>query len=410
MKINGRRRLVGLMTVLALFIGLWRAFPPLLVGRVSAITQSDIDAMENELASISSQIKELEEQIQGIRSDKAKALKQKSLLDEQVTLITQQIADTDAVIANYDSLISAKEEEIVQIEAEEAAQYELFCSQVRSMEEQGSVSYLSILFDSADFADLLDRAMMIGEIMDYNNEIINMLLDTRASLQTAQAELEKGRAEQEQLRKEQIVAKANLEAQQAAAAALAQSIMDKEDNFEDALKELEQEDKRIEEEMRDAERQLAAQNAGVVSESGWYWPVPGFYVLTSGFGWRVHPVYGTRRYHKGTDVGGAGINGTPIGAAKSGVVTTSKYSSSYGHYVVVSHSDGYQTLYAHMSSRSVSVGDVVTQGQTLGCVGTTGVSTGPHLHYEVWYDGNRTDAEQYYPNLDTVFIRRYNGE
>ena len=92
--------------------------------------------------------------------------------------------------------------------------------------------------------------------------------------------------------------------------------------------------------MKSAEKMLAAQAAGVVSEKGFVWPVPGFYRLTSGFGWRIHPIYGTRRHHNGTDVSSYGIHGTPILAAKTGVVTTSAYSSSYGNYVVVSHSDG----------------------------------------------------------------------
>ena len=403
-----RKRIVSAATALALTAGLvlcpfgWRE-PAL------AVTQADIDAMKDDLDVIADQIDQLEDQLAQVQTDKAKALEQKRLLDEQVALITRQIADTDAVLAEYDGLIAAKEAEIADIEAKERAQYELFCAQVRSMEERGTVSYLSILFDSSEFTELLDRAMMIGEIMDYNNEIIDLLLDTRAQLQTAKEELEGERADQQAIRDQQAANQAELEVQQAEAAALAQKLIDQESEYEAAVQALEEEDARIEQEMKDAQRQLAAQNAGIVSETGWYWPVPGFYTLTSGFGWRTHPVYGTQRYHNGTDIGGAGINGTAIGAAKSGVVTTSKYSSSYGNYVVVSHSDGYQTLYAHMSSRAVSEGDIVTQGQTLGYVGTTGVSTGPHLHYEVWYNGSRTDAEQYYPNLESVFYRKYNA-
>ena len=405
---NNRKRIVSAVTALVLTAGL--VFGP--TGwwePAQAVTQADIDAMKDDLANIADQIDQLEDQLAQVQTDKAKALEQKRLLDEQIALITRQIADTDAVLAEYDGLIAAKEAEIADIEAKEQAQYELFCAQVRSMEERGTVSYLSILFDSSDFTELLDRAMMIGEIMDYNNEIIDMLLDTRAQLQTAKEELEDERADQQAIRDQQAANQAELEVQQAEAAALAQKLIDQESEYQAAVQALEEEDARIEQEMKDAQRQLAAQNAGIVSETGWYWPVPGFYTLTSGFGWRTHPVYGTQRYHNGTDIGGAGINGTAIGAAKSGVVTTSKYSSSYGNYVVVSHSDGYQTLYAHMSSRAVSEGDIVTQGQTLGYVGTTGVSTGPHLHYEVWYNGSRTDAEQYYPNLESVFYRKYNA-
>lgn len=400
-------RVLSAVTALALTAGLI-LFGPFGWGDAAlAVSQADIDAMKDDLASIADQIDDLEDKLEQVQSDKAKALEQKRLLDEQIALISQQIADTDAILAEYDGLITAKETEIAEIEERERTQYDLFCRQVRSMEEQGTVSYLSILFDCADFTELLDRAMMIGEIMDYNNSIINMLLDTQAELQTAKEELESERADQQALRDQQAASRGELEVQQAEAAALAQKLIDQESEYEAAVAELEEEDARITQEVQNAQRQLAAQNAGIVSETGWYWPVPGFYTLTSGFGWRIHPVYGTQRYHNGTDISGAGIGGTPIGAAKSGVVTTSKYSSSYGNYVVVSHSDGYQTLYAHMSARAVSEGDIVTQGQTLGYVGSTGVSTGNHLHYEVWYNGTRTDAEQYYPNLESVFYRRY---
>lgn len=402
------RRAIGSLVALALVLGVWCG-APLLMPEASAVTQEEIDAMKGELEGIATQIDQLKAQIDQVASDKAEALEQKRLLDEQIYLLNDQIAKTDAVIAEYDGLIAIKEAEIADIEAKEAAQYELFCKQVRSMEEQGTVSYLSILFDCADFAELLDRAMMISEIMDYNNDIINMLLATREALQLARQELEDERAEQQALRDSQVAAKAQLELQEAAAAALAQSLINQEAEFESAVKALEAEDKRIEAEMKEAERQLAIQNAGFVSESGWYWPVPGFYTLTSGYGWRTHPVYGTRRYHNGTDIGGSGISGTAIGAAKTGVVTTSKRSVSYGNYVVITHSDGYQTLYAHMSKRVVNEGDIVTQGQTIGYVGSTGVSTGPHLHYEVWKDGSRTDAELYYSNLESLFYRKYNA-
>ena len=179
--------------------------------------------------------------------------------------------------------------------------------------------------------------------------------------------------------------------------------------LEDQLDEISGQRDQALEELAQAREELAAQGTVIVSEGEWYWPVPGSYTLTSGFGWRIHPIYGTRRYHNGTDIGGSGIGGTEIGAAKSGVVTTSQYSSSYGNYVVVTHADGYQTLYAHMSTRLVSVGDTVTQGQALGLVGSTGLSTGNHLHFEVWYNGTHTDPEQYYPELEDVFYRRYNA-
>ena len=409
-KTRRKYRPLTLLLAVALLLGMWGDLPLLVSEAGAVVTQEDIDDMKGDISKIADQIKNLERQLAAVANDKSKALEQVRILDDQIALINQQISDTAMVIREYDALVTVKEREIAKIEAEEELRYDLFCRQVRSMEEQGSVSYLAILFDATDFSDLLDRAMMVSEIMDYNNGIITMLLEIRDELQTAKAELEASWEEQKQLQSENVAAQAELAKRQSEAGAVVQSILDKEDGYEDAVNALEAETRRIEAEMKSAEKMLAAQAAGVVSEKGFIWPVPGFYRLTSGYGWRIHPIYGTRKHHNGTDIASPGIHGKPILAAKTGVVTTSAYSSSYGNYVVLSQSDGYQTLYAHMSKRAVSVGDIVKQGDTLGYVGSTGASTGSHLHYEVWYNGERTDAELCYPNLDGVFIRAYNGE
>ena len=398
-------RVLSAVVAAALTAAIVTGVPALPGGTAQAVTQADIDAMKANLGNISGEIKDLKEQLGSVQDDKAKALEQKNYLDRQIGLLDQQIAQLNEIIAAYDGAIAGKETEIQELQAREEQQFELFCQRVRAMEEQGTVSYLSILFNARDFSELLSNAMMIGEIMDYDNGVIDLLQETRQQVEEAKTDLEAQRAEQEAMRGEQESARADLQARENEAARLVAQIAAQESEYQAAIKELEAEDARIQREMQKAQEALRIQSLGVVSEKGFYWPVPGWYTLTSKFGWRIHPIYGTRRYHNGTDIAAAG--GTPIQAAKSGVVTTSQYSSSYGNYVVLTHSDGYQTLYAHMSRRAVSVGDVVTQGQTIGYVGSTGVSTGNHLHLEVWYNGTRTDAESYYPNLNSVFIRRY---
>ena len=140
----------------------------------------------------------------------------------------------------------------------------------------------------------------------------------------------------------------------------------------------------------------------MVSESGFLWPLNASYnVLTSLYGPRRHPVTGKPNNHTGIDI--PAPKGTKIMAAKSGVVVTSTYNNSYGNYVVVAHSDGTSTLYAHMSKRSVSEGQTVRQGDKLGEVGTTGSSTGNHLHFEFRVNGTRKDALDYYPSLAGQF-------
>ena len=139
-----------------------------------------------------------------------------------------------------------------------------------------------------------------------------------------------------------------------------------------------------------------------MSEKGFLWPLTGYLTLTSKYGWRTSPITGRSEFHLGTDI--PAPRGTPIKASKSGLVTTSTNHYSYGNYVVVTHSDGTQTLYAHMSKRAVDKGAVVTQGQVIGYVGSTGDSTGNHLHFEIWQNGKRTNAENYF---SLPFVRRY---
>ena len=139
----------------------------------------------------------------------------------------------------------------------------------------------------------------------------------------------------------------------------------------------------------------------VPSESGFVWPLPGYYTLSSLFGGRIHPITGRPNNHTGIDIPAPG--GTPIVAAKSGVVTKSLHKGSYGSYVVISHSDGTSTLYAHMSRRAVSAGQTVKQGQVIGYVGHTGSATGDHLHYEVRVGGSRRDPVSYYKNI-TLYV------
>ena len=265
------------------------------------------------------------------------------------------------------------------------------------MEEQGEVSYWSILFSSKDFADLLDNAMMVEEIMDYDNQVMDQLIALREQIEQDKAELETARQEQQDAKAEQEAAQANLQAQESEVDALLSQISNQEDELEAREAQLRAASDAATAEIAAAERELAAQIANVPSESGFLWPLPGRYNLSSLFGSRKHPITGKANNHTGIDIPAS--SGTSILAAKSGVVTTSTYNNSYGNYVVVSHSDGTSTLYAHMVRRNCSKGDTVSQGQVIGYVGTTGSSTGNHLHFEVRVNGSRVDPINYFTDL-----------
>ena len=393
-KEHGRKwafRLCGLALTAAVAVSL---LPETVVVPASAVTQAEIDAMREEADDLKDQQKEIQAKLDALEEDQANAMERKTLLEQQINATQAEINTIAAQIAKYDELIAQKQEELSQAEAEEQAQYELFCERVRYMEEQGEVSYWSILFSSKDFADLLDNAMMVEEIMDYDNQVMDQLIALREQIEEDKAELESARQAQQAAKEEQEAAQASLKSQEAEVSALIDQLAAQEDQLEAEEAKLQAAANAADAEIAAAERELAAQINNVVSESGFMWPLPGYYNLSSLFAGRIHPITGKPQHHTGIDI--PAPSGTDILAAKSGVVTTSTYNNSYGNYVVVSHSDGTSTLYAHMSRRGVSKGEVVSQGQYIGDVGTTGSSTGNHLHLEVRVNGSRVDPTQYF--------------
>ena len=384
--------------------------------QAGAVTQSEIDALKKEQQASQAKQEELKDQLAEAEAQQAAAQEKRQLLTQQLNAINAEIANIDAQISYYDGEIAQKEEERKEAEAREAEQYELFCQRVRMMEEQGTVSYWSILFNAEDFSDLLDRIADVDAVMAYDNEVMDQLIATRQELERLQADLESARAEEQAAKEQQEAKKAEQQAKVAEAQALLDQInadvaevnrqLDAEDAAAANLQaEIAKKQKQLEEERKQQNVTLPP------TGSGYQWPLPSSCLtLTSAFGYRIHPISGQPHSHTGIDVSAAG--GTPIYAAKGGQVIMSEYGSgvnwSYGNFVVIDHGDGTTTLYAHMSSRAVSEGQMVTQGQTIGYVGNTGNSKGNHLHLEVRVNGQRVDPEGCFPGLSNSFVRAYN--
>ena len=369
--------------------------------QAGAVSQSEIDALKKEQQASQAKQEELKDQLAEAEAQQAAAQETRPLLTQQLNAINAEIANIDAQISYYDGEIAQKEEERKEAEAREAEQYELFCQRVRMMEEQGTVSYWSILFNAEDFSDLLDRIADVDAVMAYDNEVMDQLIATREELERLQADLESARAEEQAAKEQQEAKKAEQQAKVAEAQALVDQINADVAEVNRQLDEESAAASEIQAEIAKKQKQLEEErkqnNIVISSETGYLWPLPGYYRLSSQFGYRIHPITGVAHSHTGIDIPASG--GTPILAAKSGQVVTSAYHYSYGNYVVIDHGNGNSTLYAHMSSRAVSEGDMVTQGQTIGYVGTTGSSTGNHLHLEVRDNYTRVDPESKFPSL-----------
>jgi murein DD-endopeptidase MepM/ murein hydrolase activator NlpD len=277
---------------------------------------------------------------------------------------------------------------------------------MRAMEEEGTVSYLSIIFGATSFSDLLSRIDFVREIMEYDNNLEAEYIAAREHVAEVKAEYEATQAEQEETRAELEDKKAELEANIAAAC---QVISDLESDItayeayyaekEAAEAELDEEITEMLQELEKQEEEAKAAGQTVVVGTGAYtWPLPGYSAGSRTFGYQLHPILNVMKYHSGQDIGAP--LGTPIYAADSGTValanTTNSWGGGYGYYVTIDHGEGRATLYAHMSSVAVSTGDVVSQGQLIGYVGSTGMSTGPHLHFETRVNGTAVDPMQYF--------------
>lgn len=381
--------------------------------KAEAVTQaelkSQISNLKNTASDAAARKKELQAQLDAIKSDKEQAMQQHQILVQQLGLISTEISNTQNQIDAYIQLITAEEAALAEAQSREEAAYTRFCQRARSMEESGDISYWSVLFAASDFSDLLDRLAMVDLIMEYDNRVVETLVAARQEVEATLLSLNESKAGLDQQ-------KAQLEAQQAEQAAKvgeAQDIIDQLTTQENAQKALvaasDEEEKKIASELTKKEEALnqliASQQITFDPGTGYLYPVPASNnVINSRFGPRTHPITKEYHNHSGTDIRVA--EGTSIKAVQGGVVATSAYApNSYGEYVVINHGNGISTLYAHMQrgSRRVKEGDIVSQGQELGLVGSTGMSTGPHLHLELRKDGIRQDALTMFPGMTFIF-------
>lgn len=361
---------------------------------VLAVSQADIDALKETANTLNSQKKELEAKLDALADDKTKALERKTLLDQQVANTATQIKNVESQIAEYAALITQTEAELADAEEREAAQYELFCQRVRAMEERGTVSYWSVLFNADSFTDLLSRLDAVNEVMDADQAVIDELQALQVEISEKKASLETSKAEAETAKADLEGKKRELEAQRTEANKLIQSLVANENETEATIEGMEEEEEEILRRAQELSRKLAAEQAAAgnykdVGPGGYIWPVNSRYI-TSTMGGRSSPGGIGSTNHKGTDIGRVGYTSS-IYASKAGTVIVSQRSNSYGNYVVISHGSGNTTLYAHMSSRKVEVGQYVNQGDVIGITGSTGNSTGPHLHFEVTENGVRVN-------------------
>lgn len=377
-----------------------------------AVSQSEIDALEDQKNELKSQREEMQTQIDALKDQQGDVLEQKAALDEQNELNRQEIELIEEQISLYGQLIEEKAQALEEARTAEQEQLDKYKARVRAMEENGSYTYLEILFKCRSLSDLMSAVDEISEIMDSDKRLYDQYTAARENTETVKAEYEQTLSELQDKQTELNDQKVQLEAKIEEATALITSLQSDIDEYTAAYEESAAQEAEISSQIASKTAELKAQEeaarkaaeqanqtytgVGSTATGTFMWPSASSTYITSKYGWRMHPIFKAQRFHSGVDIGASA--GTSVMAADSGTVSIATYSSSYGNYVVLYHSEGLSTLYAHMSSLAVSAGDSVTKGQTIGYVGSTGNSTGPHLHFEIRVNGSTVDPLSYFSN------------
>ena len=366
-----------------------------LTTQAGAVSQWEIDALQQKKNSIAANKQSQKTALENLQTEQAGYIEQKAALDKQEELAVQEINLTKEQIAMYQQMIEEKAEEARQAQADADAQLVTYKHHLRNMEEQGMFNfYLSLIFGARSFSDLISRIDMIGEIMAFDKQTEenykaarDFALELKAEYEAYEAELT---AKAEELQAEIDRLLEELQAAQERINALQKSINDQQ-AIVDAYA---SDEKAIQAQIDQMKEQLKKQNT-VVAAGSYAWPCPSCYIITSNYGYRYLELYGYTRLHAGVDIGAQ--YGAEVTAAAGGTVSIATHGSTgYGNYVMLAHADGSVTLYGHMSSLAVSVGQTVKQGDVIGYVGSTGNSTGPHLHFEMRINGSTTDPMQFF--------------
>lgn len=328
---------------------------------------AQIAALEQKKKEQQEKLKELEKQIAEAKAKKEDVMVTKNLLDQRNQLLLEQIDDTQNQIDDAAA-------QIARYELLEQEQYELFCQQVRSEEERGSLSYLSVLFKATSMADLLNRMEFVNEVAEYNKTLIAAMKETRENIKAEKTEME---AKEAKLGEQQNELQGKLDE--------TTKLMNEYAADQKALEQMHAAEEKAADEIDAQIARLIADSDVVPGSEGFIWPVSTSKMISSPIGSRVAPGGFGSTNHKGVDICNVGYTSS-VYATKSGRVlltNSSGWGGGYGNYVVIDHGGGLTTLYAHMSVVKVSPGDTVSQGTVIGVTGNTGASTGPHLHYEV---------------------------
>ena len=390
-------------------------------GALAEVSQAEIEALRAERDEIEKQREAKQAEIDALKEDAVGILVQKRALDERNMYTMQQIQLNEEEIALYDEMIADKEREVLDAQKLEEQQLERYRKRVRAMEENGTLNYLALILKSNDLGEMLTAMDDVGEIMQRDKALEDNYIKARENTEELKTEYEAYRKEvngkQDALRQDQEKLQAEIDEADELLLGLHEDYMNRQAEIAEIQAQEDATNMAISILVAKLEAERAAAAAAAAAAAGgggdggstgsgaaayangtFIFPVATYSYISSRFGERIHPITGELKNHNGMDI--AANSGTAVYAADGGKVVLAEWYGGYGNCIMIEHGNGYKTLYGHLSYIGVKNGQYVNQGDTIGQVGSTGNSTGPHLHFEVYSNGSRIDPEQFYSGLN----------
>ncbi len=381
------------------------AFPHPAFAATTSEIKDQINDLKVENAVIQSQIDTIQTQYNANATEIQALVDKKNAVDQEISLLHDQILNINEQLRIYGQMIADSQEQLDDANARLTALNRQYRERIRAIEEEGDLTYWQVIFQSNSFTDFLDRMNMVDEIAAADTQRLLDLQVAAANVEESQRILNDEMEDLEDTRQQLADTEAMLEVKRTESDDVLRELISKRDEFQGLLDQSEALQSELMTEIAQKQKELQAaqykeelakmalQGKNPPSDSKWIEPVSG-YTITSPFGYRKAPTKGASTYHQGIDM--ACPSGTPIYASRSGTVTKASYQAGgAGYYVSISHGDGFASIYMHMTRYVVSAGQSVTQGQLIGYVGSTGISTGPHLHFGISYGGTYVNPMAY---------------
>lgn len=363
---------------------------------LTMVCPADAESLSSKKRNINQQINRQKSQLQQTKKTEKSIQGSIKNLEEDMQGTEREIHSLEGRVAFLENKISTTSKDIRVIEEDLNEQTETLGERLVVIYEQGDVSFLEVLLAAEDIKDFLTRFDLLNNIIEQDQKMITDIAKKKQQLDTKKQELETQKKQLAQAKAKQEEKKVLLAEQVANKKETLNSVQAERQKYEQALAELEQASYQVEAIIRAAQGSGGTNNGsgGVAIGTGSYtWPTPGHYSITSSYGMRYHPILHCNKLHTGIDIGAP--SGARIVAADGGVVVYSGWMGGYGNVVIINHGGGMSTLYAHQSSIQVANGARVSKGQTIGRVGSTGWSTGAHLHFEVRVNGSTVNPSGY---------------